>query len=444
MDRVEGKYQTSFSFFESTQLKATKFGISIGLIILIASLLRGFVPLLIGDFIETKNIYYTISGLTLLYSSYLIITIQKSIIPIRLIYLLVLNLLFFVFWILVDYFSNPFYFFSMAIFPFLMANYCLVPSSAFNKVIFLLVPVITGAVIFDYFLINSGLFENGYEIREKLRLLIISDEHAPTHTRNISNNLMRTTYRAVGLTGEEHETASILVMLGAFLLSINNNSLKAQYRFLLIILVYASLILTASGVNVVIGFLSSLFIILYKLKYLSKSFIFIRLSFSVILVLIFFSLFPGFLDVIAIPISRVTNTNSLYYIFSQQVDINLFNELLSVILGHTRSLNIAQFGIISEFAFVRAAFQSGLLLFFVTSTIWFFPLILFLRTDESTKQKMFPYIASIAAGLLTLLHYGTLFRTTNIVLFYAFFGMSIRLYVLSKNYKHHNEEVPTK
>ena len=53
-----------------------------------------------------------------------------------------------------------------------------------------------------------------------------------------------------------------------------------------------------------------------------------------------------------------------------------------------------------------------------------------------TKNRMLPYVAGFYGGLFTLVHYGSILRTSNIVLFYSFFGMSIRMYVLSRKHIH--------
>ena len=92
MSNLSGKYQASFSLFESGLLIANRPSILIALSILIISLLRGFVPILLNDLIETQYIYYAISSLILLYTSFSIITINKSIIPVKLNLLLKLNL----------------------------------------------------------------------------------------------------------------------------------------------------------------------------------------------------------------------------------------------------------------------------------------------------------------------------------------------------------------
>jgi hypothetical protein len=444
-------YNVRFSSFENYYLKGSVVAILITLSVLILSLLRGLIPLLIDGLIETKYIYFFISGIFLIYTSYSIVTINKTLIPIQLKLLLISNLFFYILWLVVDFSAegDPFFFISLAIFPFLLVFFFFVPVNTFNKVIFFLIPIIVSAVIIDYLLINSDIFtgnitiygssgeSTGFELREKLRYLILTENVAPSHHLNPFNridgsfNPTGTSYRSVGLTGDEHDTSCILVMLSSFLLGLNTGYTK--YKIVLLPLIYLSLFFTAATTNILIAIIIAGIMIIYKLnkKFLIKLLIltFIGLFFG-------YTFLPSFMDFLTIPFMKISNKEIMGLMFSKQVESNFTDELLNILLGHTSNLQISQFGKITEFGVLRVLYNAGLFPFCSLVALWLFPLILFLKTDKYTKNRMLPYVAGFYGGLFTLVHYGSILRTSNIVLFYSFFGMSIRMYVLSRKHIH--------
>jgi len=429
------KNKSAFSFIEKNEAKATKLGISIALTILIVSILRGFFPILLEGLIDAKLIYFFLSGLMLVYASFLVIACNFSILPPRLIFILLLNLLFYISWLMVDLLAgvNVFFFFSLAIFPFLIVIYSKVPSVYFNRIIFLLIPIISGAVIFDYLLANTYIFNNGFDLREELRGVILTEYHAPTHTFN-SFSVTGTTYRAVGLTGEEHETASILVMLSAFLLAANNQILQLKFRILLLAMTYLALLLTSSAANIVMGIFASMIIIAYKLRKVTLAFTIKSIAVVLIIITISLVYFSNFVDLLSVPFIRVANSEAIVKMLGQQLDPTFIDELISLIVGHTRQLELSVWGHITEIAYFRILYTAGLPTFIVTNLIWCIPFFYLCKADKYTREKMFAYVAAVCAGLFTLSHYGTLLRMTNIILFYSFFGMSIRMYVLSTEF----------
>jgi hypothetical protein len=242
-------------------------------------------------------------------------------------------------------------------------------------------------------------------------------------------------YRSVGLAGEEHDTASIFVMLTAFLLSVDNSTIKSQYRYFLLPASWMALLMTASAANITMTVVASFLIIMYKV-------INIKVSRSVLADIL----------VIIIAISLLLSNDVIYdrltvfmerfspevidIMLSQQIqEFNLVDETLALFIGHTDNHNIGQYAHVTEFGIVRIAYNSGIFLFVVIMSVLLFPAVLFIKSDRFTRQRMFPYLVAVLAGLMTLIHYGSIFRSTNIILFYSFYGMAIRQHVLSTIYK---------
>ena len=441
------KNKRTFSFIEKNEKIATQLKISIALIILVVSLLRGFFPILLEGLVDAKLIYFSLSGSILVYVLTFIKASNYSILPSRLIYILLLNLLFYISWLIVDLIGevNVFFFFALAIFPFLIVIYSKVPSLYFNRIIFLLTPIIAGALIFDYLLANGYILNGnlGFDLREELRAIIVPEPPDPSHTANPFNKINGTTYRAVGLTGEEHESASILVMLSVFLLAANNQMLHLKFRILLLAMTYLALIATASAANIVMTIFASLIVIAYKFISMPKN-SFLILATVLIIIIFSSSYFPSFIDFLSIPFSRLNNLEAIGIMFGQQLESNFIDEFIGLIVGHTRQLELSVWGPITEIAYFRILYTAGLPAFIVTNILWCIPFFYLCKADEYTREKMFAYVAAVYAGLFTLAHYGTLLRMTNIILFYSFFGMSIRMYVLSTDFINNTKVDSTK
>jgi len=400
----------------------------ITLIILVLSMFRGVVSILIGDFIETKYIYHTISSVFMLYAAFWIFQKYRSVLPRQLNTLLNLNLLAYTFWLITDlilFTGNIVYFFTYAIFPFFIIPFCRVDRETYIKVFYIISFFISCTVIFDYLLINTRVYADGYEIRETLRHLLTSDSHSPTHTNGL--------YRAVGIIGEEHEAASLLVMMSAFLYSVKSSVFHPIFQSLCLILVWISLLLTYSAANIIVGLVSIMIITVYKIQKRPVKYLGIGMMIIAMLVLsISYNLFQ-INDIIQPFLTRLDNDEAWKVILSQRININIFDEFLALIVGHVKGFGISEFGLISEVGLVRILYNSSIFIFLFTALICIYPIFMYAKVDSVVKTYMFPYIVTIYSGLLTLAHYGTLFRSTNIILFFSIYGVLVNLYLSSKS-----------
>ena len=77
------KNKRTFSFIEKNEKIATQLKISIALIILVVSLLRGFFPILLEGLVDAKLIYFSLSGSILVYVLTFIKASNYSILPSR-------------------------------------------------------------------------------------------------------------------------------------------------------------------------------------------------------------------------------------------------------------------------------------------------------------------------------------------------------------------------
>ena len=94
-------------------------------------------------------------------------------------------------------------------------------------------------------------------------------------------------------------------------------------------------------------------------------------------------------------------------------------------------------GLWTELAFVKILFEYGILHTIIIFLLLSMPCILYLfKKHYMNKLEIFPYVIAIFIGFLTLWHYGSVVRTTNIFGFFAIYGQFIRMYV-SQNMHHY-------
>jgi len=267
------------------------------------------------------------------------------------------------------------------------------------------------------------MYVNGGEIREVLRSLLTSDSHSPTHTNGV--------YRAVGIIGEEHEAAGILVMLGVFLYSIKSSAFHPMFQFLCLILVWISLLFTYSAANIIVGLAFMLIVTVYKIRSFSVR----SLSTVIVSLVILYSSLYTLLEIdeyVNPLLIRLSNAESWDVILSQRLEIEIFSELLAFFLGHAKGFELSEFGLISEVGLVRILYNTGMFLALPMLVIWIYPILLYINTDKAERHRIYPYVVTIYSGLATLVHYGVLFRSTNIVLFFSMYGILVNLYLSLK------------
>jgi len=76
----------------------------------------------------------------------------------------------------------------------------------------------------------------------------------------------------------------------------------------------------------------------------------------------------------------------------------------------------------TEVAFLREILEKGLIPACLLFFIMIFPLYAFIKKNPKSMQSI-PYLAAIIYGFLSLLHYGSIFRVTNIAIFYSMYAM---------------------
>lgn len=443
----------SYKIYETMHGRSGALFTVIALGLLILSVTRGLFVIGLGGLVETSMIYNVIFLFLMIFTLYCCFDQQRLRYPPKLKLCLYLNLLFFICWLLPDLIATRDikFFLICAIVPFVSFGFMKIPSLYLRRVFFFLLFILAATTIIDFIMSNLPKLQLR-EYREQLRLMINPTQLAPTRVGFF--------LRSVGITGFEHETSCLLVMLITYVLALRHEYISRSSRIFLIYLSLVALLFTLSISNMIIGFFSMGLICLHYFKrkeyfqtgLLALPFMFFILNFGLstenyvkgddisIAQAVYVKIAPDTGDWSAMltmetDSSRLEQDGTLVCYHWQKRCSPLFNELAGLVIGHEGATKMGEFGRITEIGLIRMAWETGLTTILSFFLVLIFPIMLYFSSDAFTKREMFPYFCAITTGILTLLHYGALFRTTNIFIFYALYGACIRQYILSTNFK---------
>ncbi len=339
--------------------------------------------------------------------------------------IILINFIAGILWIFTSYIINGFSIGSVKEFliiflaPFSILIFLNVSKSTISKTIKFIVFIISLSCLIDFTVSNffpGGII--GAEIKNYYLMKITPPETEIVPAR--IGNLVR----SHGITGSYHDSANILTFTLIFLIGdfFSKKSSKILNLLLIFVGIFA-LITTLSLANIIAFFIGLLIINFSRTKYLIPRTI---LSFGFIYVILFFfnSNFNLFeyvlpqLDPSGVKFQAMLNTGSS----------TGFQNIISFIFGHENLTNISNVGYFSEAAFVVLLSNLGIIPFFTLMVLLFYPVYSYLN-HKSNNTNLYSTIAVFIA-ILTLWHYGSLFRSTSIFIFYAIYSISVRKYSL--------------
>tara|TARA_Y100000590_G_scaffold365998_1_gene425128 strand:+ start:171 stop:1565 length:1395 start_codon:yes stop_codon:yes gene_type:complete len=451
------KLLTGFEAYENTHLRGSGGFIIIASLILTLSIARGLIVIFFGGAFESVDIYNLVFLVCLIYTIYCFFDQQRLQYPQVLRLFLYLNLIFYTVWFLPEILATQDikFFLVCSTIPFAMFGFMKIPSKYFIRLLIFFLFLLSFTTIIDFVMSNIPSLQLR-DYREELRLMINPDQKAPTRV----GILLRT----VGITGSEHETSCLLAMLVAFVLALEEKHISKKTRSIAFYLGLIAIGVTLSTANTVVALVSIVLITFYyfrRKRYFQTILVVIPAIIFIFYLSLSFQKINGnvnlvedlnFIDAIWVKISPTTGnwgtlltTNiddsrmgqeaTLVCYYWQKGCSYIFNEFGGLIIGHQNSTKMAEFGRITEIGLLRMMWETGLTSFLCFLLVLFFPIILYFNSDTFTRKSMFPYFCALTTGIFTLLHYGAIFRTTNIFLFYALYGACIRQYIISINFK---------
>jgi len=232
--------------------------------------------------------------------------------------------------------------------------------------------------------------------------------------------------RVGGYTGNYHDSANILGMTGVFFFV---RFLLKKKLFDLIFSggVLFGMLLTQSATNIVVAILTILLFcgyILLRIRGL-KIYLYLLLAFAGVIVLD--DLFP---NIITIFVSRVGGEGD-WEGMANQLDVNsLLSSIPFLLVGH--GAGFGSESIKTEIGLLKGVLQWGIVHAVVVFWILLYPVLNYVKIRSICFDAL-PSIAAIFFGFMSLLHYGSLFRITNIFLFFSFHAISLNTIIYCRN-----------
>jgi hypothetical protein len=309
-------------------------------------------------------------------------------------------------------------------------------------------------VVYFYYL---GLNFNALAIEEAVRILRPS--YGPYKEflgySRIGDNIL-----SIGYQASHHDAANILIMCAIFYLSIAINSLK-KFIELLSILIFFLLVLiillTGSVANIIVmTMVSSLGLVFYIRKYILLVPIIVTLTLVYLpLISEYFSDYTYFIEKLNYCQSCMGTGIEKGGMFAVLNIESLYASLITIFFGFGDLLRTPF--VITEVGFLRALNNIGiipftLLMFIMMSPFYYaysfhrnnirgakkiintnshISIFKFIQSSKVRTQRLYVISLPVLAGILTLLHYGSLFRVTSIGLFCVFIAISLKEYLLS-------------
>ncbi len=219
--------------------------------------------------------------------------------------------------------------------------------------------------------------------------------------------------RVGGYTGSYHDSANILGMLGSYyyVKSIIDK------RILCIVIATIALVvmmLTQSAANIIIALTTCIIFTIYIAVKKSTIGIWLLILTIAIVGTLIVSIIP---DVLAFS-NRVGEDGDWEGITNKLGLEMLVSSSFWLGFGYSTGSEFIR----TEAAFLKGVLELGIIPASLLYWILIYPVYIFLSIKSQSFQTL-PYLAAIVFGFFSLAHYGSLFRVTNIAIFYAMYAL---------------------
>ena len=288
--------------------------------------------------------------------------------------------------------------------PYIVFLFIRVPIDKLHTGLFLIFIGISFSVIDNFRISLSGadglLYLEDYNV--KLRPLIFE---AMSRTRDY--------LRVGGYTGSYHDSANILGMLGSFYY-INSILNRSMVHIIIAIVAFVAMAITQSAANIVIALFTSFIFTIYIAAKKPTIRLWLLLLVIMVIVILIISIFPDIL-VFTDRLGAEGDWEGMGNKLGLEV---LITPSFWVGFGYSTGSEFIR----TEIGFLKGILEQGIIPACLLFWILIYPAYIFLR-KKSQSFKSLPYLAAIIFGFLSLAHYGSLFRVTNIAIFYAMYAL---------------------
>ncbi len=346
----------------------------------------------------------------------------------RLRIMLLLNLILHIVWLLPILIISPQInliasFAYTGLFPFTILVFATISEKYLGAVITALTIFVAGTVIWEFIELNTGIIPGGFDLATNRQLLL-----RPGVFEAFGNTAGL--LRAVGIFGHRpHDAGNFLAIVSTFCVALMFRQVRVKTETAAISLIAVSgMLMTQSAANILAFFFGLIIILAAQRRKILNAKSIVTIGTITIL---------G--TSLLLPLSYVIGIDpSVLWQWTKRVgpdapwnefialgisDISL--DLLALIIGHGSSFGLSKVGDISEVAFIKMLMELGVLSFLTLITILFYPIWRYFFAGENKRKLSFPYIVSLFVGVISLWHYGSVLRTTNIFVLFAIYAQGL-------------------
>jgi hypothetical protein len=380
------------------------------IIILTSSILRGFIVLLFNNSNYTNIIYGTTTILVIILSIYALInSFKNKNIDIKYNNLLFYNLILYSLYIIIELLFK----FNIDVSVF---NYTLLPYLVFItikiKEKYLIFILAFSTILYSIFTFYDFYLSNFLFNKEMASYYQQLFRPATYETFSRTGEFVR----PGGILGSAHDTGNIFGIMSIFFFC--KYVLEKNHNLLFIFLFFVSvtsLLLSQSATNIlscifVIFVIFIFFIRKYTVKLISALLLGILFSFIILFLINYLIPLDNLGEILSIWTSR-TSTDGDWQGMVNGFQFFHFLDFFHLIFGHASISNSNLIN--SEVAFIKILFDIGIFGFIYLFLIVTYPLRF--NSTNLNFEKMYPPFFSILFSIVSLIHYGSIFRMPNIL-----------------------------
>jgi len=300
--------------------------------------------------------------------------------------------------------------------PYVVFLFLRVPTAYFNVAFTIITLVISYSVCDNFIesLKGSEGYQNVFDYNTKLRP---DTFEALDRTGDF--------YCAAGYTGNNHDSANILGLTGS--LFFIRYFVGGKWLDLgLSLFALFSLMLTQSATNIIVAIFTCVIFSVYVLVLRWKIRNVVSLLVAVAAILWLFASFGDFIKIFTARLGEDSNREAML----NQLNMgSLVSALPFFLIGHARAFGSEI--IDTEIAHLKGVFQLGIVHASILYWILIYPILRFVKVRSFCSAAL-PGVAAIFFGFMSLIHYGSLLRSTNVLLFYAIYTTCLA-YIINCN-----------
>jgi len=215
-------------------------------------------------------------------------------------------------------------------------------------------------------------------------------------------------------------------MVSVFFIGNSFNKKLSIFSILLTLVLLLGLLSTLSTSNIVAAIVGILIISLFSYRGLFKRIFIIAFMGYALLFILTSQIEPDMYEVI---FSQFDPSGEKMTAMMNFGSSSILENSISILIGHEHLSGLSNMGQFTEFAILSMLTNFGLVTMIPLISLLCYPIYIFLISKKEIKREMWIPFVTVCTGLLTLWHYGSLFRSTSVFLFFAFYSMVIKKYL---------------